>query len=140
MVTDQGLLQGDAHATLRYRRELGADVGIAADVLVKHAVPLGTADVGATAADTWHRGGADVLIVTGQGTGMAADPARAEAVRVAVPEARVWVGSGVSEATAGAWRERVHGAIVGTALHRDGDARAPLDPARVARMGRALGV
>mgnify|MGYP003335928408 CR=1 FL=1 len=69
MVTDQGLLQGDAHHTLRYRRELNADVGIVADVLVKHAVPLGPAEVGPVAADTFRRGGADVLIVTGEGTG-----------------------------------------------------------------------
>ncbi len=140
MVTDQGLLQGDAHGTLRYRRELGADVGIAADVLVKHAVPLGPAEVGPVAADTFLRGGADVLIVTGQGTGHAADPARAAEVRRAVPTAKVWVGSGVSEATAALWREAGHGAIVGTALHADGDIHAPLSAARVARMARALGV
>jgi membrane complex biogenesis BtpA family protein len=139
MVTDQGLLQGDAHGTLRYRRELGADVAIAADVLVKHAVPLGPATVGPVAADTWRRGGADVLIVTGEGTGRPADPARAEEVRRAVPEARVWVGSGVTQASASAWRGLVHGAIVGTALHADGDVARPLDRARVEAMARALG-
>jgi membrane complex biogenesis BtpA family protein len=138
MVTDQGLLQGDAHNTLRYRRELGAEVGIVADVLVKHAVPLGPADLGAVAADTHHRGAADVLVVTGQGTGHAADPARVQQVCASVPEARVWVGSGVTEQTARLWRERCQGAIVGTALHADGDVRAPLAGARVERMARLL--
>jgi membrane complex biogenesis BtpA family protein len=145
MVTDQGLLQGDAHGTLRYRRELGADVGIVADVLVKHAVPLGPADVGAVAADTFHRGGAEVLVVTGEGTGKAADPLRARAVRAAVPPRAsggpaLWVGSGVTLASAAQWRQEADGAIVGTALHHDVDVRAPLDAARVAAMGRALGV
>ncbi|MFN7146931.1 MAG: BtpA/SgcQ family protein [Myxococcota bacterium] len=131
MVTDQGLLQGDAHHTLRYRRELGVPVGIVADVLVKHAVPLGPADIGAVAADTYRRGGAEVLIVTGEGTGRPADPARAEAVRRAVPEAPLWVGSGVDLDSLSTWRKLARGAIVGTALHRDGRVSEPLDVERV---------
>lgn len=140
MVTDQGVIEGDAHALLRYRRELGADVQIVADVLVKHAVPLGPASLAAVAADAWHRGGADVLVITGVGTGHPADPSHAEEVRRAVPRARLWVGSGVTEATAAEWRARADGAIVGTALHADGDVQAPLDVDRVARLARALGV
>ncbi len=42
MATDQGLIEGCAHELLRYRRELGSDVKIMADVLVKHARPLGS--------------------------------------------------------------------------------------------------
>jgi membrane complex biogenesis BtpA family protein len=141
MVTDQGLLEGDAHRTLRYRRELGADdIGIAADVLVKHAAPLGPVSLPSIAADTARRGGAEVLIVTGEGTGRPADPERAATVRAAVPEARVWVGSGVTMESAALWRSAAQGAIVGTALHADGRVDAPLDPARVERMARALGV
>lgn len=139
MVTDQGLLQGDAHATLRYRRELDTDVGIVADVLVKHAVPLGPAEVGPVAADTFRRGGADVLIVTGEGTGRPADPTRAEAVRRAVPEAPLWIGSGVDHETVGFWRGLAHGAIVGTALHRDAKITEPLDVERVRAMAERVG-
>ncbi len=139
MVTDQGLIQGDAHRTLRYRRELEAGaVGIAADVFVKHAVPLGQPDVGAVAADTFRRGGADVLIVTGEGTGRPADAARVAVVRAAVPEAKVWVGSGVTVASALMWRQAAHGAIVGTALHHDEDVGAPIDPNRVRSMAEAF--
>ncbi len=139
MWTDQGLIEGDAHRTLRYRRELGAEgVAIAADVLVKHAVPPAAIDPGRVAADTSRRGGADLLIVTGEGTGHGADPARMQAVRAAVPEARVWVGSGVSLASAGAWRASCHGAIVGTALHHGADLAAPLDLDRVRAMRNAL--
>ena len=70
--TDQGLITGRAHDLLRYRRELGlsaAELAVAADVLVKHGVPAGSDDVGQVALDTARRGCADVLIVTGTGTG-----------------------------------------------------------------------
>ncbi len=42
MVTDQGLIQGQARETLLLRRRLAAEVKIVADVLVKHASPLGS--------------------------------------------------------------------------------------------------
>ncbi len=42
MLTDQGIIQGEADQTLRMRRYLNAErIQIFADVLVKHAVPLG---------------------------------------------------------------------------------------------------
>ncbi len=144
MLTDQGILQGDAHATLRYRRELGADgpgpgrIQIAADILVKHAVPLGPVEAGAMAADTARRGGAEVLIVTGEGTGKPADRERVARVREAVPEASVWLGSGVTTETIRGWSTSAHGAIVGTALHEDGDVALPLSLARATRMRAAV--
>ena len=52
------------------RKQLGVQVqGIAADILVKHATPVGDVDPIQVAQDTFHRGGADALIVTGSGTG-----------------------------------------------------------------------
>ena len=40
-LTDQGVIEGEAHETLRYRRALQAErVQILADVLVKHGAPL----------------------------------------------------------------------------------------------------
>ena len=41
MVTDQGLIEGNAYQTLRQRQHLCPDVEIFADVHVKHAVPFG---------------------------------------------------------------------------------------------------
>ena len=38
MAADEGMVEGEAYATLRRRRALAADVKILADVLVKHAV------------------------------------------------------------------------------------------------------
>ncbi|HWH68879.1 MAG TPA: BtpA/SgcQ family protein, partial [Candidatus Sulfotelmatobacter sp.] len=41
MLTDQGIIQGNAYDTLRYRRQICPEARILADVHVKHAVPLG---------------------------------------------------------------------------------------------------
>jgi uncharacterized protein len=138
MVTDQGLIQGRAHTLLRLRRSLGAGVRIFADLLVKHAQPLGPARPGQAAEETMGRGLADALIVTGDGTGKPADLAEARAVRDAVPEAPLLLGSGVSAETVKAWLEAVDGVIVGLDLKRGGRAGAPLDAARAAAFVRAV--
>ncbi len=137
MVSDQGLLEGDARGTLLERNRLDADVRIAADVLVKHAVPLGDPLLEDVARDTWLRGRADALIVSGHGTGRPTDPERLRDAHTAVPDAPIWVGSGVTpahlpppEATA---------AIVGTWLHEDSMLDRPVDSRRVATMLSALG-
>ena len=41
MLTDQGLIEGNAYDTLRFRQQICPRVKIFADVHVKHAVPLG---------------------------------------------------------------------------------------------------
>ncbi len=135
MVTDQGVIEGRARETMLERRRLGAaHVVVAADVHVKHAAPLGPQSLEDAARDTWHRGLAGCLIVTGRGTGRPTAAADVDIVRAAVPAATVWIGSGVTPQTAASLRDRCHGAIVGTWLHRDGDTDAPIDVARVHAM------
>lgn len=143
--TDQGLIQGRAHETLRYRRELGlaldqsTPVRIFADILVKHGVPAGERDPREVARDTAHRGGADGLIVTGSRTGAPTDLGLVRTVVEAVPGVPVWIGSGVTPGSLPELSRVAHGAIVGTWLHRDADLDAPLDVERVARLVGALG-
>jgi uncharacterized protein len=137
MVTDQGLIEGDARATLLERNRLGAQLQLVADVRVKHAVPLGNPLLADLARDTAHRGLADVLVVTGTGTGRPTDPADWETVRSAVPSHPVWVGSGFVPDTAEAF-PGLRGAIVGTWLHEDEQLDAPLSVDRVRRTRRAL--
>ncbi len=137
MVTDQGVVEGRARETLLLRRRLGADaVAIVADVLVKHAVPLGPWRLEDAARDAALRGQADVLVVTGAGTGRPTDPADLEKVRGVSP-VPVWVGSGLSVDTLGRFGP-LAGAIVGTALHADEDVTAPIDLVRVTEMAAAL--
>ena len=101
-------------------------------MLVKHAVPLGSPSLTDVARDTWRRGGADGLIVSGAGTGLAADPARIAQVRRAAPDAPLFIGSGATLDTLGALFETVDGIIVGTALKEGGILHHPIDPARAA--------
>lgn len=118
MVTDQGVIEGCAAELMRLRATLGPQIAVMADIAVKHAQPLGGLDLVQAARDTVRRARADALIVSGSGTGAPTDPARVAAVKAAVPEAPVYVGSGTtvdSLATLGA-----DGYIVGTALKRAG--------------------
>ena len=131
MLTDQGIIQGRAAITTRERRQLAPDVAILADVNVKHAVPLGTEfDLQAAARDTAYRGLADALIVTGTGTGMPASLDEVRAVKKAVPDRPLLVGSGVHLETVRDLLRQADGVIVGTALKRDGLVENPVDKAR----------
>lgn len=141
MLADQGWLEGRAHETLRLRTRLGSDdtpIAILADVLVKHAVPPAQLDAAQTARDTWHRGLADALIVSGEETGAPTDVGRIEAVKAAVPEAPVWIGSGLTPENAPRLLAAADGAIVGSALARGGRAGEGIDPERVARLMAVL--
>jgi len=134
MVTDQGLIEGDAYETIRYRSELGVDVKVLADVLVKHAVPLSCPTIEQAARDTAYRGLADGLIVTGSGTGEPTEMEDVRRTREAVPEFPVLVGSGVSQESVGKLLSVADGVIVGTGLKEDGIVTNPVDQVRVAAL------
>ena len=135
MVTDQGIIEGGAAETVRRRSGLGADVKLLADVLVKHAVPLGEQDIRDAAKASVYRGLADALIVTGPFTGEEADMSDVRAVKEAVPEGTpVLVGSGVTEGNIGAYMEWADGVIVGTSVKVGGVVSNPVDCERVARL------
>lgn len=74
MLTDQGVIEGKSAQLLRYRRQLQSDVLIFADCLVKHAISIAPLEMELVAADTWERGGADALIISGVATGKTTDP------------------------------------------------------------------
>lgn len=135
--TDQGLLTGAAHDTLRLRAGLGTDTAILADVHVKHAVPPSGTTLEQAAADAWHRGLADGLIVSGPGTGLRTDDGDVEAVADAVPDAPVFLGSGVTVETAGSLPTAARGAIVGSAVMRRGVAGSGVDEHRAEALVRA---
>ncbi len=133
-VTDQGVLDGAAHETLRLRDRLDADVAILADVAVKHSAPVGERDIGAIAEETIERGLADGLVVSGPATG---EPADAEELKTVLdrrddvdPSVPVFVGSGVTPENVAALRDIADGIIVGTALKQDTETAAPVDPDR----------
>ena len=128
MQTDQGLITGRAADLARQRRALGLEVGIFADVFVKHAVPPPGLTITQAAIDTWERGLADALIVSGAGTGEEPDVGDLRRVRVAVPDAHLLVGSGSRVENVAGLLETANGVIAGTALKRDHETTAPVDP------------
>jgi membrane complex biogenesis BtpA family protein len=139
VLADQGLVHSDAYGTLRDRRLLGVDIALFADVGGKHAVPLVPVDLEQHARDLTHRGLADGLVVSGQATGAATPIEDLKRVRSAVPDVPLLVGSGVTPETAAELLSVADALIVGTALKRDGDVTAPVDPDRVRRLVAAVG-
>jgi uncharacterized protein len=140
MLTDQGLIEGNAYDTLRYRRQICPGAEIFADVHVKHAVPPGNWKIGDCARDAIERGLADGLIVSGTGTGLAADRADVKAVRTGCPSAKLLLGSGVSLDNLADYLPLADGFIVGSSLKRDGKLYKPVDVKRVAALSRAMRV
>ena len=138
MLTDQGLIEGEAFETLRYRRQICPQAQIFADVHVKHAVPLGAWSITAAARDTVERGLADALIVSGDGTGQPTDIADLDLVRRTCPQSRILLGSGVTVQNLGNYLEAADGFIVGTSLKAGGKVARPVDVKRVAALARAM--
>lgn len=138
MLTDQGLIEGDAYGTLRYRARVSPLAQIFADVHVKHAVPLGDWRIEEAASDTLERGLADVLIVSGTGTGKAVDIDDLERVRHACPDAKILLGSGVTVENVHQFLPKADGFIVGSSLKQNGKLGNPVDVRRVAALVRMM--
>ncbi len=116
MATDQGIIEGKAHELLRYRRELGSNVAILADVLVKHAHPLGTPNLSTAVKDTIERGLADGIILSGWATG---NPPSKEDLELASAVARdtpLFVGSGANWTNIAQLMQAADGVIVSSSL------------------------
>lgn len=122
MLTDQGWIGGRAADTLRLRAQLQAPIAIAADVMVKHAVAPAGLTIEDAARDTWERGLADVLIVSGSATGSTTDINDVRRVKETVPDAPVWVGSGVTHENVREVLSIADGAIIGSAFEVAGRA------------------
>jgi membrane complex biogenesis BtpA family protein len=134
VVADQGLLVSGAHDTLRYRRLLGLDIKILADVQAKHGMPLAPIPIEQEARDSVSRALADGLVVSGAVTGEPTPLADLKRVRGAVPDVPLLVGSGATPETAAELLSVADGLIVGTAVKRDGVLANPVDPRRVRRL------
>ena len=134
VVTDQGIIQGKAYQTIRYRMLLGSDVKIFADVNVKHGYPLYRVSLAQVSKDTYYRGRADALILTGPETGAEANIDDLRIVREALPDVPIFVGSGVNLDNVEAMLRYADGAIVGTFFKKDGIVNNPVDPTRVKKL------
>jgi membrane complex biogenesis BtpA family protein len=135
MITDQGVIEGNAFETTRKRRELGLKpVRIFADVHVKHATTMGDLSLQDSARDTLDRGQADALIVSGVGTGHPTAISDLHTVRKSCPKAPVLLGSGVSVENVETYLGLASGFIVGSSLKRGGKISSPVDSRRVEKL------
>jgi membrane complex biogenesis BtpA family protein len=147
MATDQGIIEGDAYHLLRYRRELGCDIKIFADVLVKHAYPMSAPDLSLAIQDTVNRGLADAVILSGQFTGHAPhhqELASAKQTCLATASNNIdsgvpmFIGSGATWDNIPELIKYADGVIVSSSLKRHGKIQHPIDPNRVHRFVDAL--
>jgi uncharacterized protein len=138
MATDQGLIEGPAHELLRYRRELGSDVKILADVLVKHARPLGSPNLTTAVQETIERGLADGIILSGWATGSPPSLEDLELASAAANGTPVFIGSGASWENIPQLIQAADGVIVSSSLKRRGQIEQPIDPIRVSQFVEAM--
>ncbi|PZD72441.1 hypothetical protein C1752_03724 [Acaryochloris thomasi RCC1774] len=138
MATDQGLIEGQAHRLLRYRRELGSDVKIFADVLVKHARPLGTPNLTTAVRETIERGLADGVILSGWATGSPPNLSDLELAMAAAQGVPVLIGSGADWENIPELIQAANGVIISSSLKRHGQIDQPVDPIRVSRFVESM--
>lgn len=119
-IANEGFIEGPAARALRYRRNIGSDVAVFADVQVKHGshAIVGDRSIEEQARDVEFFG-ADALIVTGQRTSDATDVSHIATVREATG-LPVLAGSGVDTETVGTIFGAGAGAILATSVKYDG--------------------
>jgi uncharacterized protein len=113
VVSEQGLIQGTSHETLRLRAGLRSNTLIFADVGVKHAAPLADRGLAAETRDLAERGMADAIIVSGERTGAETRP---EDIDIVAAHTRlpVLVGSGTTPENLHRVFSKADGFIVGS--------------------------
>lgn len=137
-LTDQGIVEGRAHETLRRRDQIDAGaIQVLADVAVKHSRPLaGDETIRSQVRDLIERGIADGVIVSGEQTGSASDVETVEQVIGARDDfdrdVPILIGSGVTARNVGDFLSVADGVIVGTAMKTGGKPTDPVDVERVA--------
>ncbi len=134
MVTDQGIIEGSAYDLHMYMRQLGArgKIKVFADVMVKHAYPIGSgAEIAQSAKDAVKRALADAVIVSGAATGDAPDIDDIKRVKQALPETPILIGSGSCKENVSQLLATADGIIVASSLKRQGILENPVDVERV---------
>lgn len=130
VVSDQGIIQGTGHLTLRLRAALRSDVMIFGDVGVKHAAPLIDRGLATETRDLAERGLVDAIIVSGDRTGAETKTADIELVRqnTSLP---ILIGSGATPENLGKVCAKADGLIVGSYFKIDGKAENCVDEKQV---------
>lgn len=127
MFTDQGIIEGEANQIAEFNQSLNKKIEIFADVFVKHAVPPEGSKIENHAEELINRAGADVVIVTGDGTGHEIDIDDLNKVRNIVPSGKLAIGSGVDETNIDKYKDIADILIIGTSFKLDNNVENPVD-------------
>ena len=132
-ITDQGIIEGKAHETLRLRKILNDQILIFADVAVKHASILGNRTIIDETKDLSTRGMADAIIVTGKQTGVEANLEEINNVKenTTLP---VLIGSGITDRNIREYFSLSDGFIVGSFFKKDGIADNGIEEHRIQKL------
>jgi membrane complex biogenesis BtpA family protein len=138
VVSDQGIIEGASHVTLRLRAALHSHVLIFADAGVKHATPLADRGLATEARDLTERGLVDAIIVSGDYTGA---PTSSEDIAIVRQHTTlpILIGSGATPDNLPHVYEQVDGLIVGSYFKQAGKAENLVEEARVKRFTDTLG-
>ena len=112
---EYGAMRIDPAGLMAYRRRLGADVLVLADIQVKYARMTVERTLAQSAALAREHG-ADAVIVSGQATGDPPTPADAASAKQGAGDLPVLTGSGLDAANAPVLLSACDGAVVGTSL------------------------
>jgi len=134
MYTDQGIIEGKAHEVATYKNSIQHDIKIYADVFVKHAVPPPGSTIENHTKELLQRAGADVVIITGDGTGQEINLDDLTKVRGIVPEGKLAIGSGVTESNIQSYIGFADILIIGTNFKLDGDISKPISNESVKKL------
>ncbi len=130
--SDLGIIHPVCAKLLRLRSEYkGENIAILADVQGKHTNVVPARPLIESVKDAIERGRADAVVLTGERTGRPIDHSMLRKVRESFPEARIFLGSGLTAETVGELLAIADGGIVGTYFKKDGCIRNPIDIARV---------
>jgi membrane complex biogenesis BtpA family protein len=138
MVTDQGIIEGCSYRLSRLQKQLNSKIKIFADIMVKHAYPLAPMDLETLAKDAVSRGGADVLIVSGTGTGEPINMDDARRIKQAAPRTPLASGSGIDTDNISKLAEFIDLFIVGTFFKKEGKVEEEIESERVSELIAAV--
>ncbi|MBI2041887.1 MAG: BtpA/SgcQ family protein [Candidatus Nealsonbacteria bacterium] len=114
--TNYRIVTGSPEDVLKYRKKIGAEnVALFADIQVKHAELLNKRPIEESAMEAI-KAGADAIIITGKWTGDAPELSKLMAVRKAVGDFPILVGSGTDKNNISELFKYANGAIVSTSL------------------------
>jgi uncharacterized protein len=136
-LTDQGIVQGRAHETVRLKQQLGLDaLRLFCDVAVKHSAALGERPFEEEAKELLERGAADAVLVTGNGTGQAVNTSELNRLCETLRGA-VYVASGATIDNI-AQLQAASGVIVGSCLRHGNRPGGPIDAERALAFANAF--